>query len=146
MASRSFQSVVDFQKELEAELTSARRTLEEQTEVAAKKLTKALRELMSGRLKLRTLRRMKHPYARRFGLRGVAPLLPINVQSGRLRRSLTTVTMKDVHGITVEASVSTPYAEFVLSGTSKMLARPLRKEAEKRVKAIAKTFEVIFGQ
>jgi len=49
----------------------------------------------SGALSSATLRRLGHPYARRASLsvakhrrpKGIAPLLPINVQSGRLRRS-----------------------------------------------------------
>lgn len=67
--------------------------------------------------------------------RGRAPALPINMVSGRLRRSFE----RKRRGKTIQDVVSSniDYAQFILSpqGTRKMVTRPLKKEVTKRGKA-----------
>jgi hypothetical protein len=75
------------------------------------------------------------------------PLLPVNVQSGRLRGSLRAQLIKQGRGLReVELSVSTRYSDYVVLGTVKMVARPLRREMEKRARAVAKVFENLRGR
>jgi len=71
-------------------------------------------------------------------LRGKKPgvrLLPINVQSGRLRRSMTSRSRGQNSFETLSRTV--PYARFILSesGTRKMVARGMKQEAIRRLKA-----------
>lgn len=67
--------------------------------------------------------------------RGLAPLLPINIQSGRLKRSMTSRSRGQNAFETLSRTV--PYAKYILAeaGTRKMVARGLKKEATRRLKA-----------
>jgi hypothetical protein len=96
-------------------------------------------ELTGGMIKSRQLAAMGHPFARGRGnagrMRGKLRPLPINVQSGKLRRSMRSRGYKKL-GFEVLSS-QVPYARFILAegGTRKMVARGLKKEAQRRLKA-----------
>jgi len=66
--------------------------------------------------------------------RGRAPLLPINMQTGRLRRSITSKSTGRLKFTVVSRGVR--YAKFILSdhGTRKMVTRPLKKQIGKNIK------------
>lgn len=103
-------------------------------------------ELTSGKITTKTLRRLGHPFGRgqapqkrgqgnanlaprhtpkarltKVGMRGKVPSLPINAQSGRLRRSFRVNDSANVVGL----SNSAPYARYILSpvGTKYMIGR-----------------------
>jgi hypothetical protein len=91
-------------------------------------------EFTKGQTKTRTLRAMGHPYAREgnasrgnrnksLGHRSI-PALPINEQTGDLRRSFRRVDTNN-RDLVTKMGFNVPYAKFVLSptGTSKMVAR-----------------------
>jgi hypothetical protein len=87
--------------------------------------------LTSGTVSSDTLRAMGHPYARRRtqgrrrgGQRGSLPRLPINVQTGTLRKSLRVFKRTSHRGISWQLQFTSPHA-IVLSpgGTSTMVAR-----------------------
>ncbi|MBN9504002.1 MAG: hypothetical protein BGO01_03660 [Armatimonadetes bacterium 55-13] len=105
-------------------------------------LNREAQDLSSGRVSTRTLRRMGHPFGRRMGSksnlktrrttwarqRGKLPTLPINVQSGLLRRSwIIRRTPRRGFGQRWDMRNRAPYSKYVLSpgGTSKMVTRPL---------------------
>jgi hypothetical protein len=67
--------------------------------------------------------------------RGRAPALPINKISGRLSRSMRSRSFKKDGFETLSSNVR--YAKFILAdaGTRKMIARGMKKEAIRRLKA-----------
>lgn len=104
-----------------------------------------LEELTEGSVKSATLRRMGHPFARNadyramnlhggarrpltakgravLGRKGSLPLRPLNIQTGRLHRS---VFMRSTSKTEHEVGASTPYAKYILNplGTRKMVGR-----------------------
>ncbi len=103
-------------------------------------------DLTSGSISAKTLAKLGHPFGRgqspqkrgagnmnlarratskkklaKAGMRGRVPLLPINVQSGRLRRSFRVVGT----GTSVSVNNSAPYARYILNpqGTKYMVGR-----------------------
>jgi hypothetical protein len=111
-------------------------------------------ELTSGNVKTRELIKMGHPFARRIVIfqngkkfagrqRGTLPVLPINVQTGVLRRSLSIKTLwRNIRGESYGMFFGAPYAKYILakSGTSKMVARLFQAEIKKRWMARKKAF------
>lgn len=116
-----------------------------------REMKKAAHQAMSGTISTQTLRRLGHPFGRgrrratakvkragrtvgrvRGSVRGKAPLLPINAQTGKLRRSLRA----SVHGGEHRLTVNTRYAKFVLGkgGTTKMVDRGFDAYMKKRLK------------
>lgn len=87
-------------------------------------------ELTKGGIKSKELRKRGHPYGRgstrlRRGKvvdRGSAPRQPINIQSGKLHRSITVMFAGRNK---FDLSISAPYAKYILhpSGTKKMVGR-----------------------
>lgn len=148
MARKRYRSVVDFHRDLLADARAAPRTIQNFARIAAQHLMRDASALMSGTISLAELRRRGHPYARnRLKPRGVAPILPINRQSGRLRSSLRSNIYRSGNRTIVEISVhAPPYDRYVMDGTSKMLARPLRAQMEKRAKAVQRTARAITGR
>lgn len=80
----------------------------------------ALRQV-SGRISQYELKRLGHPYARRRGRPTLSPL-PINVQSGRLRRSFRTFRRRE---LVTQMQFTARHAKYVLSetGTRRMVPR-----------------------
>lgn len=78
----------------------------------------------SGPYTERELRRMDHPYARRHG-KAKLPLLPININTGRLLRSMRVMRRKTVTGTVWQLQFMAPHGKFVLApdGTKYMLPR-----------------------
>jgi len=146
MAKRTYRNVAEFTHDLLQDAQRHARDVQSFAEVGGKNLYDAAYELMSGGTSLKTLRRMGHPYARRHALGnpnkrrprlGSMPPLPINVQSGRLRGSLRYSIVRKPGRWEVEVWVSAPpYDKFVMDGTSKMVARPLRQAMYNRALAL----------
>lgn len=100
--------------------------------------------LTGGSISSKRLRKLGHPFARskgkallsgRVSTKSKVPLLPINVQSGRLRRAFKSrLYPKQGFDIVVK---NVPYAKYILSsrGTEKMIARGLKEEVVRRLKA-----------
>jgi hypothetical protein len=110
-------------------------------------------ELTGGTVTTETLRKLGHPFGRgvsygagnaprgaskaklaKFGFKKNIPALPINQQTGKLRRSFR----KRKRGNAWEVvSGGVEYAKFILShdGTAIMVTRGLRQEVAKRAKA-----------
>lgn len=96
----------------------------------------------SGGISSKTLRRLGHPYARRAslsvakhrGVKGIAPLLPINVQSGRLRRSFD---LRKAGRWDWSIWNKAPYARWVLldGGTRTTVGRGFQDRQVRRGKA-----------
>ena len=80
--------------------------------------------LVSGFISTKDLARLDHPFARRHGSARL-PVLPINMQSGRLRNSLRVFKRKTGDVTMWRLQFMAPYAKFVLSptGTKRMLPR-----------------------
>lgn len=132
--------------------------------VANRELAKAMQghaiRLTSGNVSTETLRKLGHPFARqgpgvndtipmrsggrkrrvRVTVRGVAPLLPINKQTGRLQRSLRIIPVKDEFRLQFTA----PYARYALAPTKFIVNRnfwpSMRRlganEQQKAIKAV----------
>ena len=97
-------------------------------------------QLTSGTVSSSTLRKMGHPFGRSSSgkLRGGIPTLPINVQSGKLRKSVNMKLLwRNVRGESYGLYFSVGYAKYILSkgGTKFMVARGFQGEMEKRWKA-----------
>lgn len=127
------------------------------------------REILSGPITTKELRRMGHPFARkRMSRRGfertamkggqrlsvkmrhgvvptvgiAIPRLPINKQSGRLRSGVR-LNPVSTHPLSYEIGVGqVPYAKYILSpkGTKKMVPRGVKAAQLKRAKAANKVF------
>jgi len=97
---------------------------------------KTARELSSGPLSLKELRRMGHPYARRrpFGPGITSPWL-INAQSGTFRASWRLVMRTNAKSVSVSVKNVDPKAKKWLTGagTRKMVGRPILGEIAKRI-------------
>lgn len=80
--------------------------------------------LASGPYTERDLREMDHPYARRHG-NPLLPLLPININTGRLLRSMRVFRRKTMAGTIWQLQYMMPYSKFVLApeGTLYMFPR-----------------------
>ena len=80
--------------------------------------------LASGPYTARDLRDMDHPYARRHGS-PLLPLLPININTGRLLRSMRVFRRRTTAGTIWQLQYMIPYSKFVLApdGTTYMFAR-----------------------
>lgn len=94
-------------------------------------------QLTSGSVGKGELRKLGHPFGRRASgrLRGKLPILPINVQSGNLRRSLNMKLLwRNIRGESYGLYFSTGYAKYIISkgGTKFMIARGFQTELEKR--------------
>lgn len=101
-------------------------------------------DLTSGNVSTKQLRRKGHPFARsrslvrttgKGGRRSPVPKLPINRQTGRLRRSLTVHKRYDgPRGQVIVLYFAAPHARFVLAlgGTRRMVARGFWRELMKR--------------
>lgn len=102
----------------------------------------------SGQISSAELRRRGHPFGRgmgrrnlkrglRGGVRGVAPKLPINAQTGALRRSWRLFRRTAAHGLVYQLQPTHPHAIVLLpGGTKRMVARgfwtTMRQEFRKR--------------
>src|SRR5207248_385674 len=96
------------------------------------------------------LRRLNHPFGRGAltpsgRLRGSHPLLPINVQTGRLQRSFVVRPYRNSFAIGARLGFTAAYARFVLraGGTRFMRARgfltAVKRYAKSRLKANVKS-------
>lgn len=97
------------------------------------------RDLVSGGIKTPILKALGHPFGRRASgrKRGKLPLLPINVQSGRLRASLRrTKVSSGGNSRAYDVKFDAPYAKYVLAvgGTTRMVGRGFWRELKKRWK------------
>lgn len=121
------------------------------TEMVEQLLIEAQRKTSGGTSKA-TLAALGHPFGRKAGShskynpvtkrwttkwarrRGKLPVMPINVQSGRLRRGFKIRRQrKQGFGQILEMVNIAPYAKYILSptGTSKMVTRPFRRDMDK---------------
>lgn len=125
-----------------------------------------LRELTSGPISSAELAKMGHPYAKMGGVArgpskdylkstgakkayGVAPLLPINRQSGALQRSIRLVHRGDRYGVEDSVFFDPSVAGNSLwaispTGTSKVVARGLQVETDRRNRARLRAFDDVF--
>lgn len=94
---------------------------------------KTVIDLTSGTVKTATLRRLGHPFSRRHP-KPLIPALPINVQTGRLRKSVRIVATGKRPIYRVQFTV--PYAKYVLAlhGTQRMVPRRFWQTLIKRMK------------
>jgi hypothetical protein len=108
------------------------------------------REVSSGRFSTEDLRRMGHPYSRRHPNPPADPAI-INRQSGRFWRGWSVVgpvITGDRSRVTLTNSA--PYADYLKTGTRRMIARPAWRLIEDRVDAYrraryAALFEDLLG-
>ncbi len=101
-------------------------------------------ELTSGTVSTATLRALGHPFSRRLARsRGGASKaisasgisrLPINQQTGRLKRSARIIPETTAHGQSFRFQFTAPHAKFVLApgGTRRMVARGFWPEMRRR--------------
>jgi hypothetical protein len=125
-----------------------------------------MQELTSGTVSSATLARLGHPFGRgedsskstpkgrfrgaskakfsKFGFKGQVPLLPINVQSGRLKAALRSRKVSRPGAIQAfeNGAPGVPYEKYILSptGTRRMVARGFWTEVTRRWKARNKAF------
>lgn len=145
---RQFAKGIDLAAHQLKRLQTMRATVDDSIRLMRKLGESDAKELSSGSVSTATLVKLGHPFGRgrvaqeststgRY--RGTAKarmrLLPINVQSGRLRRSMTSRSRGKQSFETLSRTV--PYARFILSesGTRKMVARGMKQEATRRLKA-----------
>lgn len=93
--------------------------------------------LTSGKVTTKQLRALGHPFGRRPSgrKRGRTPNLPINVQTGKLRRALImNMLWRNSRGQSYGVFFKVPYAKYILArgGTGKMIARQFQKEIKMR--------------
>lgn len=94
-------------------------------------------DLLGGTISAKRLRELDHPYARRHG-RALLPVLPINVQTGKLRESMRVIgaggTESKPRKI-FRLQFFVPYAKYVLAlrGTKYMLPRRFWPTLTKKV-------------
>lgn len=119
-----------------AEVDKAVRRAEKES---AENALQIARELSSGKFSSFQLRMMGHPY--RIG--GVPPADPaiINRQTGRFYHGWRVLPpRKSESGILTQLVNESPYARYLLRGTSRMIARPIlvriRERAEPRRRAL----------
>lgn len=141
MAKRQFTKGIDLVNHQLKRLNSMKATIEQSVRMMEKQGLQDAIELTSGLLGKSITKgqyargRMPKASTPTGRLRGRLPLLPINIQTGRLRKSMRSRKFKRL-GFEV-LSNSVPYAKFILadSGTRKMVARGMKKEARRRLKA-----------
>ena len=124
-----------------------RRAVFAETEDTANEALRIAHRLTSGVYRQEQFNRMGHPFARRFrpesrgigrryGHAGTFPLLPINVQSGRLRRSFRKLRRpgRDKGEVVWIITNTAPHARFILSptGTRHMIPRPFWAELSRQ--------------
>jgi hypothetical protein len=129
---------------------------------AVRMSVKDFRELTSGDIPAKTLRRLGYPYAvdgsgpsrrqrltgktqySKVAMRGRVPYLPVNKQTGRLQRSgrLKGPTGPDKR---YELRADAPYLPFVLFGTRSLMARRFDKVIQRRFGARWKGIEMALG-
>jgi hypothetical protein len=103
-------------------------------EAAGETLT-ILRELSSGPYSSARLRQMGHPY--RIG--GTPPMDPaiINAQTGKFRAAWRVdPPRKRADGLSTRIVNTQPYAVYLLSGTGKMIARPILGRMREKLRPI----------
>lgn len=144
MAKRQFTKGIDLAAHQMKRLVAMQATIKQSVRLMRRLGEQDAGELTSGGVKAKTLAKLGHPFARGASTakstpagrkRGSVPMLPINVQSGKLKRSFRSRDFKR-NGFEV-LSAQVPYAKFILSesGTRKMVARGMKKEANRRLKA-----------
>jgi hypothetical protein len=147
VAKRQFTKGIDLAAHQMKRLVAMQATIGQSVDLMKKEGVKDNIELTGGQIKKQELRKMGHPYGRGRASgqgspagrkRGRAPLLPLNLQSGRLRRAMRSrnIGTKQRPGFETYAS-GVAYAKYILSesGTRKMVARGMKKEANRRLKA-----------
>lgn len=146
VAKRQFTKGIDLVHHQMKRLQTMQLTMDESVRMMKNQATGDARELTRGQLKPKQTRgafargrtpAQRTPTGRR---RGRAPLLPINIQSGRLHRAVKNRSFGSIqtnHRVKFEVFTRAPYAKYILSdsGTSKMVARGMKAEATKRLKA-----------
>lgn len=127
-----------FNKHLSERLEHWKQAVQVEHEALVKAQVEDMQALLSGTVPTKQLVALGHPFARRSGgrKRGRVPSLPINRQTGRLKRSLRRKTLAESSRITYEVSFTAPYAKYVLSpsGTRKMVGRGYWREVTKLYK------------
>jgi hypothetical protein len=119
-----------------------RRSLFIEHEALVKEMRAEAERLTSGSVKTRTLRRIGHPFSRRRPMPGF-PRLPINEQSGQLRRSIRLIPMTSSDGRRGwRLQYTSPHA-IVLKrrGTKNMVARGFWTAMRRHYVAQAKKME-----
>ena len=164
----TFTNPLDLYDHQKAAFASTIRTAKQAYRQIGEGTFKDYRELTSGGLSSATLRSMGHPYARsgniargqskdylsRKGLttpKGVAPLLPINRQSGRLQRSIRIVHRSSRYAAEDSVFFDPQIAGNSLwaispAGTRYVVARGLQVEASKRARIRVRAFRDVFYQ
>lgn len=141
MPRRRFTKGIDLYNFQVRRLAAMQATMKDSVRVMRAEGLKDAQELTSGTLtrqqtKGRFARGTSPKAATRVGrLRGRLPLLPLNIQTGRLRRSMIGRKATKL-GFEI-LSKGLPYSKYILSrsGTRLMVARGLKQEAERRLKA-----------
>lgn len=141
MAKRQFTKGIDLYHHQLARLKAMQATMQQGVKLMKDEGLKDAEELTSGTL---TKRQTRGQFARGRSpkiskatgrLRGRTKLLPINKQSGRLFRSMYAKGHARLGFEIVSRGV--PYARYILheAGTRKMVARGMKQEAQKRLRA-----------
>ncbi len=102
---------------------------------SATETLRVLQELSSGPYSTSRLAQMGHPY--RIG--GTPPADPavINVQTGGFRAAwIVRPPRRSANGLSTRIVNTAPYAVFLLSGTEKMIARPILGRMRERLRPI----------
>jgi hypothetical protein len=102
---------------------------------AAEETLKVLRELSSGPYSSARLREMGHPY--RLGGSPPADPAVINAQSGKFRAAwVVQPPRKKADGLSTRIVNTAPYAVYLLSGTDRMIARPILARMREKLRPI----------
>lgn len=166
----TFVSPLDLYRHQKAAFDTTERTSKQAYRQIGEGAFRDLRELTSGEISTAELRSMGHPFARQGAsrrgasksyisrksiaakaIKDLAPLLPINRQSGRLQRSIKLIHRSNRY--TAEDSVyfDPLIAGFSIysikpDGTNKVVPRGLQAEARTRSMARLKAYQDVFFQ
>ncbi len=145
MATRRFTKGIDLVHHQMKRLETMKATIKDSYRLMRQASLGDARELTSGGLSPRQTRgayaRGRTPSQRTNAgrKRGIAPLLPINQVSKRLRNSIRDTGYGTAQGgkAGFQITARTPYAKFILAegGTRFMVSRGMKAEARKRLKA-----------
>ncbi|MCC7229255.1 MAG: hypothetical protein IT203_02610 [Fimbriimonadaceae bacterium] len=150
MAQRRFKNPLDLYNAQMARMAKANASIADGLKMMREGATQDAIDLTGGHL---TPKQTRGQYARgRAAIlstpngrkRGTAPMLPINMVSGRLRRSIQGRSWKK-NGFAV-VSKGVPYSQFILSesGTRVMVARGMKRKALSLLRSRNKAFKDFF--
>ena len=133
-----FTDVTAFHQFMSRKLDHWKQTVQIEHANLVDEMIDVMKQDLSGTVSTKELARLGHPFGRTRGgrKRGRVRNLPINEQTGKLKRSLSRKRLDLASKITYEVGFTAPYSKYILnpSGTRKMVGRGYWREIEKQYK------------